>query len=291
MATFLTKAQIARILARELPEDFYPDGAESDYVSTAELGSIAQCLSSAYSTMESISLNHFPQTTDEKLADWEITVFGRSQIGTGTDEERRGALLAFLRAENNLSYWTILTSIIAMVPVGIVVEIRPRSYAGDPVTADIKGDLSDLVWGPDWTSGDPAPAGVTVTDAIRNNEADLLAVRTQAYRYTVVVWGGSISDDLKALIEEKLSVIEPARCAHDLLFLTEALLPGTLEIDEFNAEASKAAYADATSNTGYRAPLAYYFGFDGDDYAAGFADALIGTTGTSTPGGFFYPLL
>jgi hypothetical protein len=291
MPSFLTKAQISRILQRELPEFLYPDGAESDYVSTAEVGSIAQCLSSVYSTMESIYNNHFPLTTNEKIGDWETTVFGKTQSGDLTLEERKGQVLAFLRAENNISFFTVLKAIIALVPEGIVVEIRPRTFVGDPITADLKGDLADEVWGPDWQSGDPAPSDVTVTDAIRNDYASLLIVRTQAYRYACIIWGGSISAELQAVIEKTLLTIEPARCKHDLIFAIPELPTGTIEIDEFNAEVYKSAYADPTSNTGYRATEGgVYFGFDGDAYALGFGDALQGSEPTD-PGGYWYFLV
>lgn len=290
MPTYLTQEQIYRLIQREMPEDLYADGAESDYVTTADLSSVAKCLASTYTTMQTISLNHFPQTADEKIADWEVTCFEKIHTGAITLAERQAKILSFLRAENNVSYWTILTSIIALVPAGIVVEVRPRTYVGDPVTADLKGVNSDLVWAPGWVSGDPAPAGVTVTDDIRNNYSDLLAVRTQAYRYNVIVWGGSISTELQTIIDDTLTQIEPARCAHDLSFYAGALPAGTIEVDVYNAEYSKAAYADPTSNTGYRAPLGYYFGFDGDTFAGGFGDAFYGS-GVTAPGGFFLPIL
>lgn len=284
MATFLTKEQVARILQRELPEDVYPDGGESDYYSTADLGSIAKCIASLYESMENIYKNMFPQTaTQDKIAEWETTVFGYTEVGNLTLEERIGNVLAFLRAENNLSFWTILTSLIYMVPEGIAVEVMPLNNYGTIEVGDIRGANADLVWGPDWEAGDPAPEGVTVTDELRNNQASLLAVREIAYKFQVIFWGGSLSPTLRTLISKTLSKIEPARAAHELIFLEVPLEPGTVEVDIDNAKFYHAAYRDLTSNTGYRYPNNYYFGFEDDSRAAGFGDV-----NNPDVGGYFY---
>lgn len=284
MPTFLSKETIERILSRELPEGLYPDGEETQYYSTADLGSIAKCIASVYTAMEGIYANMFPQTaTEDRIADWEKTVFGYTQVGNLTLEERIGNVLAFLRSENNLSFWTILTSLLYMVPEGIAVEINPLNNYGNIEVTEIKGANADLVWGPGWEAGDPAPEGVTVTDEIRNNQATLLAVREQAYKFIVIFWGGSLSADLKTLISSTLSKIEPARCAHELIFLNAELVPGTIEINSKNAKTYHAAYKDPTSNTGYRYPDNYYFGFSEDVKAAGFGDV-----NNPDVGGYFY---
>ncbi len=76
MPIFLTQDQIYRILQREQPPEAYPDGAPSAFFSTADQYSVAKVASDAYSNLNLIYDNYFPQFAVQRVADWEITVFG-----------------------------------------------------------------------------------------------------------------------------------------------------------------------------------------------------------------------
>ena len=121
MPTFLTQAQIYRVLQRESPPDVYPDGAPEQFVSTAEMDSVAKTVASCYEAMERIYENMFPTTADEQLGDWENNVLGSTPVGALTTAQRRANLLAFIRSQDNISYWTILNAVFGFVPAGTFV--------------------------------------------------------------------------------------------------------------------------------------------------------------------------
>jgi len=270
MPTFLTRENIYRILQRELPEDIYPDGPPERYYSTADNDSVAEVFSSMYSTMESIYNNMFVITADEQLSQWETNLLASTPVGDISIDQRRANLLAFLRSQDNISYWTIMNAVQGFVPAGTFVEIRWRAHKGDCIIAQMTGQNSYLVWGPDWVAGDPAPAGVTVTDNIRNVEADLLYLRRHAYVYDVVIWGYELDAEETIRLDELLTRIEPARSDHTITSWADDMLPGGPEVTAATVEQYENAKTDDTSGTGYRASGAFYFGFDGDDNALGF---------------------
>jgi hypothetical protein len=274
MPTFLTREDIYRILQRELPEDIYPDGPPDRYYSTADNDSVAAVFASMYSTMESIYNNMFVITANEQLNQWETNLLASTPVGDISVDQRRSNLLAFLRSQDNISYWAVLNAILGFVPIHTFVELRVRAYVGDHLIAQMTGANIDLIWGPDWTSGDPAPAGVTVTDSLRTDEAELLALRRHAYVYDVIIWGYELGVDETARLEELLSAIEPARSDHTLASFAEDMRAGGPEVTALTIKNYSNAKVDETSGTGYRASAPFYFGFDGDDNAAGFGSTL-----------------
>ena len=78
MAKFLSRDEVYRLLQRELPEGVYPDGAPSSYYSTADIDSVASVASTGYANLQRIYDNYWPQSADEFLSTWEITVFAKN---------------------------------------------------------------------------------------------------------------------------------------------------------------------------------------------------------------------
>jgi hypothetical protein len=276
MAIFLNREQIYRILQRELPEGIYPDGSPDQYVSTAENDSIAGTISGCYATMQEIYTDLFPQTANS-LEKWEAKIFGETSVGNLSITDRRNYLLSGLRSQANISYWTIITTIASILPLGCAVEVRNYSLHFQYKVTGIKGNNADLVWNDTWQAGDPAPEGVTVTDDIRNNYSSMVAVRAAAYRYDVVLYGTNITSELVSLVESTLNNIEPARSTHTLKTILLNLTPTTIVATESNVENFESIYRDENSISGYFIPSlagssAYYFGFDGDTFALGFGD-------------------
>jgi len=220
--------------------------------------------------MERVWYNMFPVSADEQLSQWETSLLGSTPVGDLTVEQRRANLLAFLRSQDNISYWTILNAVLGFVPAGTFVEIRQRAHKGSCIIAQLVGTRSGEVWGPDWMAGDPAPAGVTVTDLIRNDEDELLYLRRHAYVYDVIIWGYELDTEEEARLDELLTRIEPARSDHTITsWADNPLIDGGPEVDANNVEQYENAKTDETSGTGYRASAPFYFGFDGDDNALG----------------------
>lgn len=281
MAHFMTKAELYRLLHRESPPDVYPDGEGSRYVSTAETDSVADACQKTYATMEQIYNNLFVVTSDERIADFEISYFGTISVGL-TLEERRARILAKIRSQNDMSRWALLTQVAALVP-GVIVNLIEGHTLDNLQSYDIRGTDADLVWGPDWTAGDPAPAGVTVTTELRNNEAALLAIRNIVYRYYVVIFSDALTQSTKDLLDETLTYGEPARSAHTFIYFngTDVPLANTLgPIGQFDGY--HAVRQDPTELVGLDIG---WFGFDEDDTALTFGDVT-----DANVGGMMFPI-
>jgi hypothetical protein len=282
MAKFLSQAEIYRILQRELPEGLYPDGAAAAYVSTAENDSVAACVSSFYTSMQGAYNNLIVTTADEdKMSDWETTVLGKIPADVLTLEERRYRILARLRSTGDISLWQIVQTVAAYIGPDRYFEIRQRNVPDDVISSQIKGANADLVWAPGWVSGDPAPAGVTVTDDLRNTESSLLAVRTHTYTYDVIVFSDDTFTAVQAQLDDLLVETEPARSAH--VFTVVPSTDGCVAEDEatrfnYNGINGYLLKLDSTATEGLRRQT-YYFGFVDDDSARGFGNAIDATQG------------
>lgn len=102
MAKFLSRAEVYRIIQRELPPDTYPDGAPSAFWSTADSDATAKVVSTLYANMERVYVNNWVQTADERMVDWEVKVFGAPIGGSLTLQQRRDRALARLRTRPTL---------------------------------------------------------------------------------------------------------------------------------------------------------------------------------------------
>lgn len=276
MSKFLTQEEVYRILQRELPEGIYPDGAPSQYLSTSENDSVAKCIGSVYTTMSSIADNlNLLTATEERMGAWETTVFGET-LTTGLSlEDRRRLVIAKLRSSDDISVWQLTQTIAGVVKGDAYFEVRQRNTQNDTYGAQIKGANADEVWGPTWTSGDPAPSGVTVTDDVRNTEATLLTIRTHVYTYDVVIWNYWLDISLlTAQLDGLLTRLEPARSAHTFTQIASEEgffydMPATRE--NYTGVDGWVLHQDTSSDSGL-SRYAWYFGFDTDPSAIGFAD-------------------
>jgi len=273
MSKFLSRDELYRILQRELPEDLYADGAPNQYLTTAENDSVAQVIASSYSTMEQVSLNNNILTTDVKIVDWEIMLFGETSTESLTLDERRDRVIAKLLTRNELSYWQVMLTCDAIIGRYGYVEVRQRNTKDNSYSILIKGTNSDLVWGPLWTAGDPAPAGVTVTDDLRNNQSDLYAVREEVYTYDVVVFSNYVNINILASkLDSLLTYLEPARSAHTVTVIpTDEGFNPDIEATRYNSGNGALFRHDANLESGMRRWF-WYFGFEDDPTALSFSD-------------------
>jgi hypothetical protein len=284
MAKFLTRAELFRLLQRELPENVYPDGAPEAFLSTASIDAKAKTLADAYAAIAQLYGNFFPQTASEQIDEWEVKVFGYKTTESLTEPERINRILARLRAQPDLSRWSILLQVANIIP-GVIVDLVEPAQLDQNVGQDLKGDLSDLVWGPDWTAGDPAPSGVTVTDILRNDQAELYALRNRVFKYTLLVYSDTLSAAIKASIEETLTIAEPARSAHSVVYMPESAAAIAAEIP--NVDRDSGSYAIRVDPDDTVGIVLNWFGFEGDPQALGF-----GNINDASQGGvwfFLYP--
>jgi len=103
MPHFLTREQIFRMISSELPEGVFAFGSPEKFYTTADDDSVAKCAESAYTNLERIYQNSFPQSADEKISDWEVKVFGA--VGSAFDnlQTRRQNVLDKLRERAGIS--------------------------------------------------------------------------------------------------------------------------------------------------------------------------------------------
>lgn len=268
MPLFLSRAQLYRLLKREEPEDVYADGAPSAFFTTAEQDSVAQVLATAQSNLERIYANFFPQSADEKLADWEMTAFARLAPSTLTTQQRRDSLVAKLRERPSISLWTVLTAVLEMLPAGTPVRIVPwaKSKAGWQLGVSELG--IDTVLGPGPQPILPAPEDYCSNSADQDGQA-WADWQNVAYGFDVRIYGYTLSAQQSILLDLLLRAKEPARSKHyvydNLVLADEALTVAATDIGEFTTGFG-AVYKDSGSSTGYSAWNLYAFSPPADVY-------------------------
>lgn len=245
MPLYLTQQQIYRMLQRELPEDVYPDGSPNSSYSTADMDSIAAVAASGYENLSRIYDNYWPQTADEKIADWEIMVYGQTLDNNLTLEERRDRVIQKLRTRKGITRSDILETIYSVIGSDKTVELNVWGCSRNENGAWVLGE--DLLGvgtilgnynqyrarGEHLCSADPADFGLT--------EEEWLGMRREAYTYEVKIIGYALTMVERKALDEALSAAEPARSAHVI-------------------------NDDLTASSGY------WFGWFGDPDALGFGD-------------------
>lgn len=218
MPKFLNRAEIYRLLQRELPEDVYPDGPASAYYSTADMDSVAAVAASGYANLERIYENYWPQTADERITDWEKTVFGFPLEASLSLAERRDRVVTKLRAKKGITRLDMKEAVLGIIGSDKDVEIVPWNCSNGEfgtwaIGVSLLGYNTYLgnanmlrVTGPDACDIDPADYGMT--------EEEWLDVRRQAYTYEVKIFGYTISTSERSALESALDAAEAARDGH-----------------------------------------------------------------------------
>lgn len=225
MAIFLTRQQLYRMLQRELPEGAYPDGPPSAFYSTADMDSAAQVMRSAYANDERIYDNFFPQSADEKIADWEIKVFNELSQGL-TLEERQDRLVTRLRARLGITKADMKSVVLTVIGSDKLVDIIEwgchtggwqigESQLG--IETYLSGANILKATGEGLCGADPADYGLT--------EEEWLLMREAAYTYEVLIYGYTLTTEERAEIDRQLSKEEPARSNH---VITDGLDPADM---------------------------------------------------------------
>lgn len=286
MPTFLTREQLYRLIQRELPPGgAYPDGPATAFFSTAESDAAASGAASGYSSLERIYDNYFPQTALEKLDDWEIFTFGEvasAASGSLTTDERRNRIIAKIRERKDLSLFTMLTTILDVLPDGTFVQIFENCEIGSgwllgesELGIDTYlGTFEKLLFSDEsqycnptftcWALG-ANELGITtkLCDSVLTDEDDLNAFRFSiaqfmAYSFEVRVFKALTSTE-RAEILDIIDRRRPARSVgllwDDLALEDFALITAVTDVDRFDNVNCMAK--DGTSDTGYIGRLVY----------------------------------
>lgn len=218
MPKFLSQQEVYRILQRELPEEVYADGAPADFFTTADMAAIAKTIETAYSNLERVYENYFPQTADEKIGDWEVEVFGQVSDDSLTLQQRRDRVIAKLLNRPGITPDDIRRAITGALP-----ELAPTGFEliewgceGGVWILDVSlldvdtylgGPSPSRAYGPDICDEDPAEFGIT--------PAEWAIMQSQAYTYEVVILPGYTLDAAgMTLLDRILTAAEPARSTH-----------------------------------------------------------------------------
>lgn len=279
MPKFLSREEIYRIIQRELPEGVYPDGAPSAYWSTAESDASAAIAASAYMNLERIYENYFPQTADERIADWEVTMLGAQLDASLGLTARRDQVIAKWREQNDLSLWTILTRLLTLVSEGVhiqlfencrihgggwelgVSELGVGTILGNIRTIDIASPeeacFPDF---PFWTLGE-SELGVETTMYTDGGDRDIDEVLSEefglqqyfAYSYEIRIFEHVLTTAQRDAIERVAKQLQPARSTHiirdDLEFLDFGLTTIVTDVGRFSGV--DCVKVDPASETGF----------------------------------------
>lgn len=220
---FLTRYQLFRLLQRELPPYVYPDGSEGKFYSTADMASIADVAATGYANLERINANYFPQTADERIGDWEITVFGALLDSAFTLEQRRDRVLTKLRSLKGITKQDMKEAVQAIIGSTITVEIiewgcKDGAWLIGESLLGVDTFLSEArlvdATGPTLCEDSPADYGLTPEEW---NSAQM-----DAYTFEVRIYDYTLSADERAEIDKVLTAAEPARSRH---VITDGLTP------------------------------------------------------------------
>lgn len=215
MPVFLTQGQIYRIVQRELPEGAYPDGPPASFYSTADSSSTAKVFSEIYDNLNRVYDNYFPNYADEQQPLWEELILGKQLDDSLTLQERRDRVIARIRSQRRTTPQDMLQTVYTVIDSSIPVEIvewncGDAGWVLDVSLLDISTILNEFnnlnLVGPDLCTKDAADFGLT--------DQEFLDYRAQAYTYEVRIYGYTLSDSERALLDQELNAAEPARSKH-----------------------------------------------------------------------------
>lgn len=215
MPKFLNRAELYRLIQRELPEGAYPDGTPSAYFATADSDAFADVSASAYGNLENIYENYWPQSAVERLTDHERTVFGKPLSAALSLSERRDRVIAKYRAKKGIRKQDMVTAVQAII--GTDKDVRALNYnCGDGswrigisllgVSTYLGAFNTLLATGPNLCSQGPEDFGLT--------EEEWEGMQRQAYTFEIQIYSYTLTAAELAAIDEVLTAAEPARSTH-----------------------------------------------------------------------------
>lgn len=236
MPFFPTQDQLYRLLERELPEGAYIDGAPTAGYSTADMYATAKTIANVYATLKVIYLNEFPQSTVERIDDWEIKMFGATINADHDLAYRQDAILRKIRSMPSITTWQMLTIVVSFLPIGVYAQVvalgcgliasgwrlsvsrlSSETILGWADGLELRNpqmlDLCDLVKSSGWRLGSD-PLDVSTILSGPNSWQDISTLQAKAYTFEVRIFGYTLSPTLYQAIDLALRKAEPARSTH-----------------------------------------------------------------------------
>lgn len=215
MPKFLSRAEVYRILQRELPDGVYPDGAENDFYSTADMAAIADCAATGYANLERVYENSFPKTADERITDWEFVAFGKLLSGSLSLPEKQDKVSARIRARKGLTKQDMIDIVKSIIGTDKLVEVANWGcHDGGWSIGESELSISTILNGA--RQVDVTGTAICEADAsdYGKTDAEWAIMQEEAYTYEVLIYDYTLSADERTEIDSELSIFEPARSQH-----------------------------------------------------------------------------
>lgn len=225
MAVFLSAQQTYRMFQRELPEGAYADGAPSAFFTTASIYAKSVMVEAAYDNMENMYLNYFPQSAEEKQADWEFKVFGFTLNAALSLPIRRQTVINKLRLKPGITINDMLNAVRSVIGDDKDIEISEWgcnccddgtggtwvigvSQLGiNTILGSMSGMGATPFLFPDADlCGDPSQFGIS--------PEDWALIQQDAYTYSVLIYSYMMTAQERADVDALLTKSEPARSTH-----------------------------------------------------------------------------
>lgn len=215
MPKFLTTSEAYRLLQREMPEGVYHDGAPDSSYTTADMDSVADAIGTAYTNLQDIYDNYWPQTATERLPDHQMVAFGKLLSAGLSIEEQRDRIITRLRSRKGLTVRDKREIVLSIIGSDKIVDImRHNDYRGCWVLGESELGISTFLGGVD-------PVHATGSDLCSKGPEDFGmtqehwdSMREQAYTYEVRIYSYTLTASELAEIEEELTTFETARSQH-----------------------------------------------------------------------------
>lgn len=218
MPKFLSRAEMYRTLQRELPEKVYPDGAPSGYYSTADMDSIADVACTGYANLQRVYENYWPQTADEKIADWEMLAFARLLDASLTLAQRRDRIVTKIRSRKGLTINDMKEVVLGIIGSTKLVDISEWGCSSGGWMIGISQlGIETILNGQRLVDATGENLCEKTWTDFGKTEAEWLEMREEAYTYQVNIYDYTLTQAEYDEIDAALSETEPARSQHIIL--------------------------------------------------------------------------
>lgn len=224
MPKFLDRNEIYKIIQRELPEKTYATSYRpSDFYTTADDDSFAKVVETAYTNLETIYDNYWPQTSIAKLESWEIFVFGEVDDSGATIAERRDRILTKIRSRKGITVQDIKDIVYTVIGSDKNIEIIEKGCeSGAWILGKSRLSRNTYLGISNINGGVKIPYDfdACADDAylvLGISQEQFAQLQVQAYSYEVRVIGYTATQDERDKINFELNRFEPARSRHTIL--------------------------------------------------------------------------
>lgn len=223
MPKFLKRQEVYELVEREMPETVlaYSPRAK-DFYTTSDDDAFAKNIESAYTSLEKIYDNYFPQHSIEKLSDWEISVFGEVDDSGATDSERQDRVLTKIRSRKGITVQDIKEIVYTVIGSDKNISIIEKGCESGVWRLGRSKLSNNTFLGITSTSGVRVPSDFDACSegaaaSLGITEEELEKMQIQAYSYDVRIIGYDATAQEREKMNEELTRFEPARSTHKIV--------------------------------------------------------------------------